>query len=439
MSTQPLKILNTIPEFPLDIIEKISTVHLIDNVSPADDVTHLVSIRGYHLAFVDGGVDNISKLLSIDPRLKVLFFGRDEMLSISAITYGAFAYLVAPPFDYGSIETIINNIAKDFSLRSQVSALENSLLPKYIFADLLIGKNPEMLDIFDLVSGIAPYYTSVLITGESGTGKELLAKALHALSPVCDAPFLTCNISGHSEQILHSELFGDLDENFQATKGLFQLVENGNLFLDEIGELSPSLQNIILQILQEGHYRPLGSPHTVKTGCRIIAATNKDLAAEVNSGNFRQDLYYMLTPLMIRLPPLRIRKDDIPLLSRFFISNFVQRTGKRIHGISRPAQQVLMSYDWPGNIRELEHILQQAMMTTDDSYIHPENLPFTLFRHHEKREQTFPSLNTAITNHIRRALHICANDLNETAHLLQISQSALHHMLEKYSIVLSNQ
>ncbi|MDH4317381.1 MAG: sigma-54 dependent transcriptional regulator [Desulfobulbaceae bacterium] len=435
-TTQPLKILNTIAGVPSEIINKISTVHLIDSVSPDDDITHLVSTRGYHLVFVDGGVDNISRLLSIDPRLKVLFFGRDEMLSISAITYGAFAYLIAPPFDYASIEKIIDNIGKDFSLRSQVSALENSLLPKYIFAGLLIGKNPEMLDIFDLVSGIAPYYTSVLITGESGTGKELLAKALHALSPVCDAPFLTCNISGHSEQILHSELFGHIGGDRQATKGLFQLVEHGNLFLDEIGELSPSLQTVILQILQEGHYRPLGSSHTVKTKCRIIAATNKDLAAEVNIGKFRQDLYYTLTPLMIRLPPLRNRKDDIPLLSRFFISNFVQRTGKRIHGISRPAQQVLMSYDWPGNIRELEHILEQAMVTTDDNYIHPENLPFSLFKHHEKREQTFPSLHTAIISHIRRALHICANDLDETAHLLQISQSALHHMLEKYSIKL---
>ena len=288
-----------------------------------EPLSSVMARNNYNIVLLEDRMELLPLVKQADPRAEVILVGKGKSNAVKSIKLGAYAYLSKPvvPDELGNV---IRRIEEEFQMRRATAELEKQLHEKYTFMQA-VGKNPKMLDIFAYIRRIAPYYRSVLVAGETGTGKEVIAKALHELS--CPGrPFVVCNCGGLTENLVESELFGHKRGAFTGAisdkMGLFETAEEGNIFLDEIGELPISFQPHFLRVLQDGEFRPVGSNRTVKAKCKIIAATNKDLSHKVTEGTFRQDLYYRLTPLVINLPPLRERKDDIALLSRFLLDRF---------------------------------------------------------------------------------------------------------------------
>lgn len=259
-----------------------------------------------------------------------------------------------------------------------IKELEDEIKIKYSF-DNFIGKNHKLNEVFDLVREVAPTKSTVLIEGETGTGKELIAKSIHHNSPRSSEPLIKLNCAALSDSLLESELFGHVKGSFTGAmtdrSGRFELANRGTLFLDEVGELSQQTQVKLLRALQEGEFERVGGTKTIKVDVRIIAATNKNLKDEVAKGNFREDLYYRLKVVPITLPPLRERKNDIPLLINHFMGKFNEEMNKTVTNISPAAMEVLMDYNYPGNVRELEHIIEHAIIRCHTKTLNPENLP----------------------------------------------------------------
>ena len=270
----------------------------------------------------------------------------------------------------GGVETF-----RDLSL---VEELRRELAGHYTFEDI-VSKNPAMLRLFEILPQVAESGSTVLIEGESGTGKELVARAVHNLSPRREGPFVVVNCGALPDTLLESELFGYKAGAFTDAKqdkaGRFQLAAGGTIFLDEIGDVSPALQVRLLRVLQEKTFEPLGGVESVKVDVRIVAATNKPLDELVKAGTFREDLYYRINVVRLRLPPLRERREDIPLLIDHFIARFNRLCGKDITGVSPEAMAALVSYDYPGNVRELENIVEYAFVLCSGGIIKPEHLP----------------------------------------------------------------
>lgn len=393
--------------------------------------------KGYPLVLLEGELNLITRLKSADPRVEVIFLGDREADALEAIKRGATAYFKLP-LQGDLLQEAVRKIKEIVEVRRETGALERLLIEKYTF-DGVTGRNPQMLEVFSLIRRIAPYYRTVLITGETGVGKEMIAKALHAGSPWAKHPFVVCNCGGFVENLIESELFGYLKGAFTGADrdkiGLFEAAGEGTLFLDEIGELPLSFQPHLLRVLQNGEFRRLGSHQSSQAKCRIIAATHRDLQAEVKERRFREDLFFRITPLMVRIPPLRDRKDDIPLLCRVVLDRIVKRTGKAVYGISRPAQAVLMTYDWPGNVRELENILEQAAILTTESYIRIEDLP----AHIQVSRPTIPpmaalSLADVERRHIENILGQCGGNRSKASEVLGISRRALLRKIEKFDL-----
>ncbi|NTV44967.1 MAG: sigma 54-interacting transcriptional regulator, partial [Chlorobiales bacterium] len=271
--------------------------------------------------------------------------------------------------------------AETFRDLSEVEALRKELEGRFNAGDL-ISRSPAMRKLFDLVPAIASSPSTVLIQGETGTGKELLAKAIHTSSPRAKKPFVAVNCGALPDTLLESELFGFKKGAFTGAMhdkpGRFALAKDGTLFLDEIGEVSPALQVRLLRVLQEHTYEPLGSVRSEQTHARIIAATNRNLSEMVKVGQFRQDLFYRINVVCFQLPPLRDRKEDIPVLSEHFIENFNRIQNKSILGLTPEAQVLFMGYDWPGNVRELQNVVERAFVLCSKKWIDIEHLPQTL-------------------------------------------------------------
>jgi len=270
----------------------------------------------------------------------------------------------------GGVETF-----RDLSV---VEELRRELADRHSFLDI-ISKNSEMQRLFSLLEQISESNATVLLVGESGTGKELFAKAIHSLSPRKERPIVTINCGALPDNLLESELFGYKAGAFTDAKkdkpGRLALAEGGTVFLDEIGDISPALQVRLLRVLQDRIYEPLGSTHSQKADVRIVAATHRDLEDLVSKGSFRQDLYYRINVVKLVLPPLRERKEDIPLLADHFIRKFNRLNGKEIHGLSPDVLPLLMSHDFPGNVRELENVIEYATVVCKDRFIGVEHLP----------------------------------------------------------------
>jgi PAS domain S-box-containing protein len=321
---------------------------------------------------------------------------------------------------------------------SQVEALHKALEKSYTFADM-IGRDQKMKELFDLLPTISRSDTTVLIEGESGTGKELVARALHSLSPRSAKPMITVNCAAIPEALLESELFGYKAGAFTDAKvdkrGRFALAEGGTLFLDEIGDLSPSLQVKILRFLQEKTYEPLGSTQSEVADVRIISATNRDLAELMEEGKFRQDLYYRINVIKIKIPPLRERMGDLPLLINHFINRFNYIQNKDISGVTPPAMKILMKHRFPGNVRELEHIIEHAFVLCPGGVIKPEHLPDYL-----QSAPPIPAVEIAGTFQEMEALFLIAalkrNRWNrgDTARELGIDPSTLYRKIRRLGI-----
>ncbi|RLS46985.1 MAG: sigma-54-dependent Fis family transcriptional regulator [Planctomycetota bacterium] len=325
------------------------------------------------------GLDAYDKIRQIDPRLPVIImtaFARTET-AIEAMRRGAYEYLVKP-VDFKRLKEVLAK-ALEVSRLSRVPAVLAETDPDDLAADRIIGLSPVMQEVYKDIGRIAPQDSTVLILGESGTGKELVARALYHYSKRSQQPFLAINCAALPETILESELFGHERGAFtgadQRRIGKFEQVNGGTIFLDEIGDMSPATQAKALRLLQEQQFERIGGNATVKTDVRIIAATNRDLNKDVAEGRFRQDLLYRLNGFTIQLPPLRDRRDDIPLLLEHFLRLFNVEMNKTVASASPDAIQLLQQHDWPGNIREFQSAIKYAMVHTTGATLTPDSLP----------------------------------------------------------------
>jgi len=271
-------------------------------------------------------------------------------------------YASSPPADYVNLE-----------------AQQGQKLFQALHGSLVVGKSPKMMEVYRTIGAVAIGDSTVLITGESGTGKELAARAIHGASKRRDKPFVSINCGAFPETLLESELFGYMKGAFTGAaankKGLFEASDGGSIFLDEIGEMTPAMQVKLLRVLQERRLRPLGGTSEIPVDVRVIAATNRDLQAGMRDGSFREDLYYRIAVINIHLPALRERAEDIGMLSEFFMHNYAKKSGKRITGVSSEAMRRLESYAWPGNIRQLENVIERAVALETENEIQIERLP----------------------------------------------------------------
>ncbi len=376
--------------------------------------------------------------------------------AIDALNFGADRYVIKGDKLTEELRQVVRQAAEHIALRREAGYLRRELR-RLTGLDHLIGRSPRMRALFDLVQTIAPQDSRVLITGESGTGKELVARAIHENSPRSRAPFITVNCGAFPETLLESELFGYVRGAFTGAHenriGLFQAAHGGTLFLDEIADMSQAMQVKLFRVLQEGRVRPVGSTQEVEVDVRVIAATNKDLEREIATGRFREDLYYRIGVIPIHLPPLRERREDIPLLARYFLDRFRQKMNKPVEGITPEAQALLEAYDWPGNVRELENTLERAVALEASPLIRPESLPEKIrFRGAPRAETTTasePDCGVEIPDEgldfkawiedrermlILAALEKSGGIQRQAARLLKMSYDSFRHYLKKHRI-----
>jgi two-component system response regulator AtoC len=365
--------------------------------------------------------------------------------AIEAMKLGAYDY-ISKPFKPDEIILTLKKAEERERLRKENELLRKEVQKEYSFKNI-VSKNEKMLNIFEVIKKVAPYKSTILITGESGTGKELIAKALHYSSDRSQRPFIPVNCGAIPENLLESELFGHVKGAFtdaiRTKKGLFEEADGGTLFLDEIGELPSQLQVKLLRVLQDGEIRRVGDSKSIQIDVRIIAATAKDLTKEVNENRFREDLFYRLNVLPIHIPPLRERKEDIPLLVPHFINKYSESMNKNVVGITSKALDVLMNYKWYGNVRELENTIERAIVLTDRENIEFENLPIEI-QNFQDQIQLTPlaeeeySIKKASRflemNLIKKALKKTKGNHTHAARLLEISHRALLYKIKEYEI-----
>jgi two-component system response regulator HydG len=325
------------------------------------------------------GLKGLERFHQIDPDVPVILitaFGTVET-AVEAMKRGAFDYL-RKPFEPSEIEIVIDRAVRHHNLLRENAQLRSEVERKFSRTNI-ICRSPAMAAVMDLVSRAAPSDFSVLIQGESGTGKDLIAKLIHYTSPRSAAPYISINCSAIPEHLLESELFGYVKGAFSGATtskaGFFAKADGGTLFLDEIGDMSPNLQPKLLRVLHDGEYYPVGSRQLSRTNVRVICASNQDIAALVEKGSFRQDLYYRINTVRVLLPPLRERKEEIPLLVEHFFSRLRQKSPGAPGRLSVTAMRCLLEYHWPGNVRELEHAIERASLVCDSDEIQPEHLP----------------------------------------------------------------
>ncbi|MGC8810833.1 MAG: sigma-54-dependent transcriptional regulator [bacterium] len=364
--------------------------------------------------------------------------------AVEAMKRGAYDY-ISKPFRPDEVLMALRKAEERENLRQENIRLRQEVLREYSFGKI-IGKSPRMLQIFDLIKKVSDYKTSVLLVGESGTGKEMVARCLHYNSSRNKGAFIAVNCGAIPETLLESELFGHEKGAFTDAKkekrGSFEMAHEGTLFLDEVGELSPSAQVKLLRALQEGEIKRLGSERSITVDVRIIAATVKDLSKEVATGKFREDLFYRLNVLQINLPPLRERKEDIPLLIDHFIQKYNERHKLSIEGIAEDALAMLLDYSWPGNVRELENIIERAMILSQGRRIMAENLPAEVKSPEQNRIKKLMEEEISIKKAtrlleeelIRKALQKTGGNRTQAAKILEISHPALLSKIKEYGI-----
>ena len=305
----------------------------------------------------------------------------------------------------------------------------------------IVGKNHKMQAIYDLIEDISQSDSTVLIQGETGTGKELIARAFHLLTPRKEKPFVVANCSAYAETLLESELFGHEKGAFTGAirrkKGRFELADGGTIFLDEIGEITPTTQLLLLRVLQENKFERVGGEETLKVDVRVIAATNRNLNKEMMEGRFREDLYYRLNVIPIIVPPLRERKDDIPLLAKHFLEIYSTANRKAIRGFSEEVMQIFLDYDWPGNVRELQNVVEHAVILAKGEMITEIDLPHNLRETFPQAKVDVSSLKDTEKNLILKVLRETGGNKYQAAKILGITRSTLYGKLRKHGIMVS--
>jgi DNA-binding NtrC family response regulator len=416
-----------------------------------DAYLEIIRENGIRVVLVDcagalaAGLLILKKIKKSDALVDVLVgaeaIGREAVLDV--IRAGA-TDVVPKPYERDILGDILRRIARKRDLRRETLHLEKKLERKYAFQGL-ISRNPTMLEIFGLVENIAKYYSSVLITGETGTGKEVVARAIHGLSPGRDRPLVVCDCASVPENLFESELFGYKKGAFTGAdkdkRGLFEEADGGTIFLDEIAEIPVAVQAKLLRVLESREFRPLGANESTTVDVRILAATNRNLDETVRAGRFREDLFHRLNKVVIDLPPLRERLEDIPLLVRHFLREANRRFGKTLRGVSREVQKILLKYAWPGNVRELANVLESAAMLCKKDFIDVANLPKYL-RDYVRPQgvlafaggSRLSTLNDLEKDYITYLLKVTKGNLRQTAKILSISRTTLYNKLAKYGM-----
>lgn len=385
------------------------------------------------------GIELLTEIKKTFPDISVILmtaFGSVET-AVEAMKHGASDYLTKP-VKKDELIRAVERVLREAALRREVSRLRKEVHKEYSFHHIL-GKSKAMQAVFDLIKRVADSPTNLLITGESGTGKELVAKAIHYNSDRKDAPFVPVNCAAIPEQLLESELFGHMRGSFTDARfdkrGLFEEAQNGTLFLDEISELPIMLQAKLLRAIQEKEIRRVGATKPIAVDVRIIAATNLTLAEEVKAKRFRDDLYYRLNVIELKLPPLRDRREDIPLLVEGFLRKCGEARGKEVKGVSEAALAMLIDYTWPGNVRELENVIERAVTLSRGEKVTPDDLPPAVQGARgdrrvldEAAEKTLP-LHEIEKEYIKKILEKTGGNKYQAAQALGIDRKTLYRKL----------
>jgi DNA-binding NtrC family response regulator len=395
-----------------------------------------------------GGLDVIRAIRDMDPRCQTVLMSGYATVenAVEAIKLGA-SDCLSKPLDLARLEQLLIDIRADADRRRSVLASESELARRLEFCGM-VGRSPIMQELFAMVRRLAPHVRSALVTGETGTGKELMARALHRMGPRADKRFVTVNCSAVMESLFESEVFGHVRGAFTgATEhkaGLFEVADGGTLFLDEVGDLPAPLQAKLLRVLETGEVTRVGSLDARRVDVHVLAATNRDLHAEVTAGRFRSDLYYRLNVVEVTLPPLRDRREDIPYLTATFIREASQRLQKQVAGLTSAAERLLASGYWLGNVRELRNIIERACILVDGDLISEREVavsmppvPPTMRTRadsdaHEVAEKDL--LATVERDHIQRALLRSGGNKKAAAKMLGLSRRALYRRLERLDL-----
>jgi DNA-binding NtrC family response regulator len=419
----------------------------VDTAESGHDAIAMVTDNPYAICFVDlkmpgiDGIETMMEILKIQPDTSAIIITAYATVdtAITAMKEGAQEYIVKP-CNPQEISLLVQRIIKIKTLERENKMLRKRLLKQYEFHDI-ISKNPKMNEIFELIKDVASLPSTVLVQGESGTGKEMIARAIHQAGEKKSKPFIAVSCAALAESILESELFGHEKGAFTgATErklGKFELAAGGTLFLDEIGDISPKLQKELLRVLQERSFFRVGGTSEVKVDVRVIAASNRDLREETYKGNFREDLFYRLNVININIPPLRERREDIPLLTTHFIERIALELGRGVNGISDGAIKLLLDRDWPGNIRELENTIERAIVSCRDKILAPEAFAFLTDVDDSRSGYGLPgnmSLEAIERMAIEATLKRCDGNIKETASVLGIDRSTLYDKIKRYDI-----
>lgn len=416
-----------------------------------DDAFEIMRNEKIHLVLLDlrigkvNGLEVLTKIKEIDKNIVVIMmtaYGTIES-TVQAIKNGAFTYLTKPL----NMDELMVTIAKGLeyqSLNEKVEHLNNELKEKYSYKGI-IGKSPAMQHVFQLIDRLKDVDTNVLITGESGTGKELVARAIHYSGSRSRENFVAINCAAIPDGLLESELFGHQRGAFTGAEkdkiGKFEFANKGTILLDEIGDMSLNLQSKLLRVLEQREYSPLGSNEVIKVNARVIASTNKDLRKLISEKKFRDDLYFRLNVVEVNIPPLRDRRQDLPMLFAHFIKVYNEKLGKQVKGLAPAAEEQLLKYSYPGNVRELANILEYGVLLARKDYIEPEDLPDKMrwkeFLPSFGDKDTFPvglSLKEMEKIMIGKYLEFNKGNRKVTARMLDISERGLRNKIKQYKL-----
>jgi DNA-binding NtrC family response regulator len=384
------------------------------------------------------GMEVLQKILEFDPGIDVIlmtgYYSTES--AVEAIQKGAADYF-PKPFSPEKLRDRINQIKEDSKHRQRSLKLENELLENFEFEGM-IGRSPLMLELFSQIGRIAPHFRSVLVTGPTGVGKELVARALHRLSSGQKGNFVALNCSSISETLAESELFGHVKGAFtgahQDKVGAFEYADGGTALLDEIGEMPLPLQAKLLRVLQNQELQRVGSPAVRKVNVHVVAATNKDLPEMVSQGKFREDLYFRLCMVELKVPSLAERREDVPMLQRHFLKSFAAQYKKPLAGLTRRAQTLLTRYSWPGNVRELENVIGHACMMAESDVIDLRDLPDRIQNQRppaNSNDEVELSMDKLTRLHAQRVLAHAGGNKVRAAEILGISRTYLYELLKK--------
>ena len=416
--------------------------HTIETAESGEEALEKLKATRFDILLVDikmegiSGLEVLKRVKSDDPDVEIVMITAYGSIAtaIEAIKNGAYDYLLKP-FDPNELGILIEKI-----IEHQAQARENLYLREQYKDrtrfESMIGQSLPMQKIFDLIQDVAPTEATVLITGETGTGKGLAAKAIHTNSERCDGPFVVVNCGSIPEHLMESELFGHQRGAFtdakETKKGRLELAHCGTLFLDEIGEIGMRMQIDLLRVLEDGVFYRVGGTQPIEADFRVIAATNRDLEKAIKEQAFREDLYYRLKVVEMEMPPLRERKEDIPLLADHFLNRFASETNKPIDQIHREAMDEMMLYEWPGNVRELENAIERAIVVGKERKLRVEDLPFFCIE-----PTTGPASNTlkdVEKEHIAHILEANSWNIALSAKILGIDRSTLYSKIKRYQL-----